>query len=158
MKPTYGKRLNYTLPQTRTGEHKNTQAPRRHGYYPNRANWRTKFQWHIQGHFEFFAVFQNVHLFIPRFFTEVLIMLCGTLDDKHSRWMKPRRRVSGCKLDGNFKVRVSRNKQFHRCFCIQNQMRQRDNTGWVYWRCWIWKKAFYEWCGHATQTDHLCHV
>ena len=108
----------------------------------------------MQGHFEFFAVFQNVRLFIPQIFTKALTMLCGTLDDKHSRWMKPRRRVSG----RSFKAQVSRNKEFHWCFCIQTHIRQRDNQGWVYWHCWIWKKAFYEWCGHPRQTHHLFQV
>jgi hypothetical protein len=38
-----------------------------------------KFLQYFAGHLEFFAVFQKFYLFIPRFLTETLTMLSGTL-------------------------------------------------------------------------------
>jgi hypothetical protein len=90
----------------------NSQTLHRQGHNPISPTEGQKFQQHIEGRLEFLAVFQNVHLFIPQYFAKALTMFCGTLNDKHQWSMKPRRHVSGRKLDGTFKARVSRNKEF----------------------------------------------
>ena len=38
-----------------------------------------KFLQHLEVHLEFFAVFQNFYLFVPRLFVEPLTMFCGTV-------------------------------------------------------------------------------
>jgi len=79
MNPTYGNRHNLKHELANTKTHKHTVGMDITPVVPTKGQ---KFQWHIQEHLEFFAVFQNVHIFIPRFFTKALTILCGTLDDK----------------------------------------------------------------------------
>jgi hypothetical protein len=45
-----------------------------------------KFPQYFEGYLEFFAVFPNFYLFIPRFLAERLMMFRGTLVGKH--WYK----------------------------------------------------------------------
>lgn len=75
----WGQRVSHSVSLTYGNKHKTKSQYYRKEITPVLPIAGQKFLQYFVGHLEFFAVFQKFYLFIPRFLTETLTMLSGTL-------------------------------------------------------------------------------